>query len=97
MPRSFDNGVWTSELASRRAEPFKERNRNKVLFHLDKHGPSTDEAIQESLSMSGNSQRPARRELVKMGLVTDSGMTRPTRAGNPAIVWMLIKPKGGAQ
>jgi hypothetical protein len=41
--------------------------------------------------MAGNSQRPARRKLVKVGIVEDSGETRLTRAGRKAIVWRLVK------
>lgn len=87
MSRSFDNGVWTSELAGDRAD--KRRNADRVLFHLVTKGSATDDEIQIALGMPGNSERPARRLLVIEGFVVDSGETRPTRLNNPAIVWRL--------
>lgn len=50
---------------------------------------ATDEEIQTWLGMNPSTQRPRRVELVKKGLVVDSGRTRQTRSGRQATVWAL--------
>ena len=55
---------------------------------------STDEEMQFALSVPGNSQRPRRVELVRKGIVRDSGQTRPTRAGGKATVWIVCRGAG---
>jgi len=50
---------------------------------------ATDEEIQTWLGMNPSTQRPRRVELVKKGLVVDSGKTRQTRSGRKATVWAL--------
>jgi hypothetical protein len=50
-----------------------------------------DEELQERCGLSGNSERPRRRELERQGLIEASGVTRPTRSGRQAVVWRLIK------
>lgn len=50
---------------------------------------ATDEEIQRAYGMSGNTERPRRRELVKAGLVEDSGARRRTATGREAIVWRV--------
>lgn len=49
---------------------------------------ATDEEIQETLNMNPSTERPRRGELEKSGLVINSGITRKTRSGRDAIVWM---------
>ncbi len=54
----------------------------------------TDEEGQDLLSMTGNSYRPARVGLVKLGYAAKSGDFRLTRSGRRANVWIaLIDPK----
>lgn len=48
----------------------------------------TDEEIQTFLAMNPSTQRPRRIELVRKGLVVDSGMRRKTKAKKPATVWV---------
>lgn len=48
---------------------------------------ATDEQIQDELAMPSSTERPRRVELVKGGVVVDSGRTRPTRSGRQATVW----------
>ena len=64
----------------------KKQNRNslekKTIYEAIANTTSiglTDEEGQELLVMSGNSYRPARRALVKLGLVDKSGEFRQTR------------------
>ena len=51
--------------------------------------PITDEEIERTLEMAGNTVRPARVSLVRDQLVMDSGQTRKTIAGNDSIVWIV--------
>lgn len=48
---------------------------------------ATDEEIQTALDMNPSTQRLRRVELVRMGMVKDSGLTRNTRSGRRAAVW----------
>ena len=50
----------------------------------------TDEELQDSIPMEANTERPRRRELVRLNLIKDSGSTRPTRSGHPAVVWVAV-------
>ncbi len=70
--------------------------RGKVLGFLILQGDtgSTDEEIQTALGMSGNTERPRRKELEQLGLVRDSGQVRATKAGRAACVWCAIAPLG---
>jgi hypothetical protein len=43
--------------------------------------------MQAELQMQGSTQRPRRVELVRAGLVVDSGLRRRTFAGRSAVVW----------
>ena len=48
----------------------------------------TDEELQVALAMNPSTQRPRRIELHQVGLIVDSGRTRPTAAGRKAVVWV---------
>ena len=50
---------------------------------------ATDEEIQNALGMNPSTQRPRRIELVKRGVVVDSGTTRKTTSGRSATVWIV--------
>ena len=69
-----------------------------ILKMLNTHGPLTDEKlwdlyhpadiqIYHFIHMSISGARSRRAELVKAGLVRDSGERRETRSGRKAIVW----------
>ncbi len=51
-------------------------------------GGCTDEEGMNMIGMSGNTYRPRRVELVRYGLVMDSGQRRPTASGEQAVVWV---------
>jgi hypothetical protein len=61
----------------------------RVYACIVSHGAAglTDEEIQADLHMQGSTQRPRRVELVRAGLVVDSGLRRRTFAGRSAVVW----------
>lgn len=81
----------TSQEAAEAIQPRAETLRRAVLDYLRSRGEegATDEETQEALAMSGSTQRPRRCELQEMGLVVDSGRTRPTRSGRAAVVWVV--------
>ncbi|HEY5552423.1 MAG TPA: hypothetical protein VIK52_11075 [Opitutaceae bacterium] len=49
----------------------------------------TDEEIQDRLGMNPSTQRPRRIELVADGLVRDMGLSRQTKSGTSAVVWVV--------
>ena len=51
----------------------------------------TDEEVQIILDLDPSSERPRRVELVRDGLVVDSGRTRLTVSGRKATVWVAVK------
>lgn len=58
-----------------------------IIALVKRTGGVTDEQMQTLLGMNGNSQRPVRVGLVKLGLLRDSGRTRKTISGREATVW----------
>lgn len=61
----------------------------QVLTHIHSTiGGVTDEEGQDTLDIPGNSYRPARVTLVKLGFVEKSGRTRKTHTGSSASVWV---------
>ena len=84
------NNTDTSNMAAEAVAPkFNARAERMYNMILNKGADgSTDEEGQVALSMSGNSYRPVRGNLVKLGMVVDSGIKRDTVTGNPAKVWV---------
>lgn len=54
----------------------------------------TDEEGQEKYEIEGNSYRPMRVMLFRLGLVTDSGIRRRNRSGREAVVWAITELGG---
>lgn len=93
--------VKTSETsceAARRIKGGANKLRARVLRWFIERGPAggTDEEVQLALSMKTQTETPRRNELVKMGLLADSGRRRPTSSGRPATVW-VVAIGGGAR
>ena len=87
------SGSATSRQAAEAIEPDAETLRNKVLWFIvskGRHG-ATDDEIQEALKMDGNTERPRRREMVKLRHIEESGETRPTASGRNAKVWRVVE------
>jgi hypothetical protein len=80
----------TSIAAMVKAEPKRGSNRAKVYqFILDRQDRgATDQEMQASLNMSGDTLRPTRLSLAKDGMIYDSGKTRQNPNGNECIVWV---------
>jgi len=79
----------TSRSAAEAIKPDRNRLRARVLRHLAISGGATCDEVCEALGMGGNTARPRIRELVLLGRIADSGLTRPTASGRRAIVWMV--------
>ena len=61
----------------------------RVLKHIHSSSDGvTDEEGQDQLDIPGNSYRPARVALVRLGFVEKSGKTRKTHSGSSANVWV---------
>lgn len=78
----------TSLNAAIRCRKAAKAQRQRIIELLFER-PSTDEEIGEILGLPLNAVHPRRWQLVRDGIVVDSGERRPTRAGFPAIVWRL--------
>lgn len=74
----FAHGSETSRDAAKRMErkPGRIRRDHERLLNVLCGGGKTDKQMQEILSLSGDTQRPRRGELVAMGRVVDSGERR---------------------
>ncbi|MCC5822627.1 MAG: hypothetical protein LAT64_03540 [Phycisphaerales bacterium] len=70
--------------------------RGQVLAHLIARGNagSTDEEGEKALGIKLRTYTPRRGELVKLGLVRDSGRHRRTDAGCRAVVWVAVRGAG---
>lgn len=80
----------TSVAAAEKARPKTGTQRWRVLRVVVDAGEEgvTDEEIMARIGLPLNTVRPRRLELVEQSLVIDSGDTRPTAGGSPAIVWL---------
>lgn len=84
------NAPTTRAAAQTAIKPDAARLRGQVLAYIRSRGASgaTDQEIQDALGMSGDTERPRRRELQTAGLIVDSGKTRSTPSGRAAVVWV---------
>jgi len=80
----------TSVAAAAVIKPHVNELQKRILNRLHFVGSRgcTDEELQVEFT-NANTERPRRIELVRMGLVKDSGRTRETSSGRKATVWVL--------
>jgi len=90
VARTTDPG--TSHIAAMIAGRKVRESQLRVLEALAA-GPMTDEEMQLALMvpMSLSGSRTRRKELTRMGMVSDTGRTRPTVLGNPSHVWQITE------
>ncbi len=83
----------TSSVAAARIGPQVRTQRERVRAFIASRGPegATDDEGEAALAMRPQSYTPRRRELVKLGLVVDSGRRRATASGRPAAVWVAAR------
>jgi hypothetical protein len=87
MTIPFVEGSETSrEAAEMKSKTSVERDREAILAAL-RHGPMTDEQIQETTGLGGNTERPRRVELVRIGAVVASEHRHKTASGRWAQAW----------
>ena len=93
-PKLPHNRTVTSKLTAQSMRCLAGAQQQRVLECLQRAGDAglTDEEIQATLNLSGNSERPRRASLVALGLVRDSGVMRKTNANHAAVVWVVVTP-----
>ncbi len=64
--------------------------RGRVLDHVRYFGGATCDQCEVDLGLRHQTASARIRELVQMGLIRDSGVTRKTRSGRAAVVWEVI-------
>ncbi len=62
----------------------------RFIANREKHGATDDEIYQQFPDLRENSLRPRRIDLVSVKWIKDSGETRLTRSGRPAVVWVEV-------
>ena len=82
----------TSERAAQEIAGSKHSLRWQVIDFIQSNGPSSDDEIQAALGMNPSTERPRRIELVKLGLVRDSGLQGKTRSGRACTLWCAANP-----
>jgi len=89
----FAAGSATSLRAAERAEedglPKLQRARLMVAYEIAGLEGITDQEAQHMTGLDGDSQRPRRQELQRMGLIEPAAKKRKTKAGNDAVAWRL--------
>jgi predicted transcriptional regulator len=88
------NGVITSDMAAGQIEQVSGRLRNQVLdfIRAQAEAGATAQETDRALGMPPNTITPRIWELRKLGLIRDSGETRPTASKRKAKVWVAISP-----
>lgn len=86
----------TSIAAAMKHYPKSGSTRLKVLEFIIRKGfeGATDQEIEATLHMDGNTVRPSRGLLLKHGFIVNSGLTRENKNGNPCIVWKAVENNG---
>ena len=90
-PETLSNGTATSDAAALSMREYKLKQRGQVYGYLldcREKGATADEA-EAYLGIAGNSLRPRLVELRELKLIRNSGLTRKTRTGRGAIVWVV--------
>lgn len=80
----------TSDRAARMIAEHAPTLRQRILELIRARGPAglTDDEGETVLGIGCQTYTPRRNELVRMGMVRDTGERRPTRSGRPAAVWV---------
>ncbi len=91
------NGTETSHYSALSWKPDElNRLRRLVYDFILEHGEhgATDQEVQRALELPSQTECPRRWELVKGGLVENSGKRRRTLSKRSAVVWTAIKTEG---
>ena len=89
---AYQGHSTTSERAAQEIAGSAESLRRRCLDYIQRCGPCSDDDIQQGLSINPSTERPRRIELVKLGLVRDSGQQGKTRSGRDCTLWCAVQP-----
>jgi transcription initiation factor IIE alpha subunit len=83
------NAQRTSIAAAQKVLPKTGSLRRKVYEYILNQGlrGATDQEMEITLNIDGNTIRPTRISLLKDGFILDTGTTRKNQHGNDCIVW----------
>ena len=86
----YTKGSQTSKDAAQAIAKDAGNLRQQVYNYIISCGVNgcTDNAGEHALGLKTDTYRPRRRELVKKGLVADSGRTAKTKSGRNAVLWV---------
>lgn len=89
-PAHHNAPAGTSEVAAKLIAEHSPNLRDRVFAFIASRGTegATDDEGERALSVTCSTYTPRRGELVKQGVVVDSGLRRNTAAGRPAAVWI---------
>jgi len=92
----YVKGSSTSKAAAHAIEPHLGRLERLVMDAIEAAGANglTDKEMERQLNLEHETGSPRRCRLVDLGLVVDSGMTRPSERGNPSKVWVASGTSG---
>jgi transcription initiation factor IIE alpha subunit len=87
------NAQRTSIAAAQKVYPRTGSLRMKVYEFILNQGlqGATDQEIEKTLGIDGNTVRPTRISLVKDGYIMDTGTTRKNKHDNDCIVWRAVE------
>ena len=87
------NAQRTSIAAAANILPRTGSLRRKVYEHILAQGlrGATDQEIENTLKIDGNTIRPTRLSLWKDGYIIDTGTTRKNNNNNECIVWRAVE------
>lgn len=87
--------LTTTEMSQAAYESVKDKEtqRNRILGLIRQYSPGgiTDDGLQELTGFEGNTERPRRIELQRMGLIEPGDRPRKTRKGRMAMTWRVKK------
>lgn len=97
-PYSKNAPIGTSEVAAARIVTFAPNQRERVFAAILSAGARglTDEEGETLTGIKTQSYTPRRGELVRDGLIRDTGDRRKTQSGCPAAVWIAVSKREGS-
>jgi len=87
------NAQRTSIAAAEKVLPRTGSLKRRVYEYILSQGMrgATDQEIEKTLQIEGNTVRPSRVGLIKDGYIIDSGTTRKNHHNNDCIVWRAVE------
>lgn len=82
----------TSRQAAASIQQATSQLARRVYHYLLEHGPQTCAQAEQDLQMTHQTCSARFNELMRKGLIQDTGQRRPTPSGRKAAVWQAIKP-----